>query len=192
MPQKIVGFNEILVKSIDLAITEILGERVLTTLYQHFAEHYDITREEIPYRLDSLYTALDQTFGFKAARTLEHRIAKHLFSEFGVPLPTKLDYPLETYLDKIKKIAVSPNGSAVKTVKRETRDRVIGVTRAYLNDRLTEMPVIAAVDSSLFRDQELEGILGEAGGHELIQDDAEKRKRMLALRQGLQARGFLA
>ena len=104
MSEKSAQFNEILVKSIDRAITELLGEKVLATLYQHFAEHYDITREEIPYRLDTLYTALDQTFGFKAARTLEHHIAKRLSNEISIPLPESSDYTLQTYLQKAKEL----------------------------------------------------------------------------------------
>ena len=103
MSEKSAQFNEILVKSIDRAITE-LGEKVLATLYQHFAEHYDITREEIPYRLETLYTALDQTFGFKAARTLEHHIAKRLSNEISIPLPESSDYTLQTYLQKAKEL----------------------------------------------------------------------------------------
>lgn len=104
MSEKAARFNEILVESIDLAITELLGEQVLASLYKHFAEHYDITRDEILYRLDSLYTALDQTFGFKAARTLEHHIAKRLSSQISVPLPETSDYTLEAYLQKAKEL----------------------------------------------------------------------------------------
>jgi len=102
MSEKAARFNEVLVKSIDLAITELLGEKVLASLYEHFAEHYNITRDEIPYRLDTLYTALDQTFGFKAARTLEHHIAKRLSNQISVPLPETPDYTLQTYLQKAK------------------------------------------------------------------------------------------
>jgi hypothetical protein len=95
-------FNEILLRSIDAAITETLSTQVLTALYNHLAERYDITRDEIPYRLDSLYVALGQIFGFKAAKTLERKIAKHLCAEFNIEFPDTPDCTLSMYVEKAK------------------------------------------------------------------------------------------
>ena len=104
MPQKTVRFNEVLVKSIDEALTELLGEKGRDHLYQHLAEHYDVTRDEIPYRLDSLHAAIEQTLGDKASRILDLEIAKYLSRQIKVPLPETRDYTLQTYLLKARKL----------------------------------------------------------------------------------------
>jgi len=103
MPQKASRFNEILVKSIDEALTELLGEKGRDSLYQHLAEHYDVTRDEIPYRFDSLYAAIEQILGDKASKILDREIAKFLSRQISVPLPDTRDYTLQTYLLKAMK-----------------------------------------------------------------------------------------
>ena len=102
--QKAARFNELLVKSIDEAVTELLGERGRDTLFQHLAERYDVSRDEIPYRLDSLHAAIEQTLGDKASIILDLEIAKFLSREISVPLPDTRDYTLQTYLLKVKKL----------------------------------------------------------------------------------------
>jgi uncharacterized protein YgbK (DUF1537 family) len=104
MHQKASRFNEILVKSIDEAVTELLGEKGRDTLYQHLAEHYDVTRDEIPYRFDTLYAAIEQTLGDKASKILDREIAKFLSRQISVPLPDTRDYTLQTYLLKARKL----------------------------------------------------------------------------------------
>jgi len=104
MRKKTARFNELLVKSIDEAVTELLGEKGRDTLFQHLAEQYDITRDEIPYRLDSLYASIEQTLGDKASRILDREIAKFLSREISVPLPDTRDYTLQTYLLKVRKL----------------------------------------------------------------------------------------
>jgi len=103
-PQKAVRFNEILVKSVDEAVTELLGEKGRSSLYQHLAEHYDVTRDEIPYRLDTLYAAIEQNLGGRASKILDCEIAKFLSRQISVPLPKTRDYVLQTYLLKARKL----------------------------------------------------------------------------------------
>jgi hypothetical protein len=104
MPQKEVRFNEMLVKSIDEALTELLGDKGRDSLYQHLAEHYDITREEMPYRLDSLHAAIEQILGEKASKVLDIEIVKYLARQTKVPLPDTRDISLQTYLLKARKL----------------------------------------------------------------------------------------
>jgi hypothetical protein len=105
MSQKAAQFNELLIKSIDEAVTELWGEKGRDSLYQHLTEHYDITRDEIPYRLDSLYAAIEQTLGDKAAKILDYEIAKYLSRQISVPLPKTRNYTLQTYLLQAKNSA---------------------------------------------------------------------------------------
>lgn len=71
-----------------------------------------------------------------------------------------------------------------------SRDRVLGMIKAYLQGKATERSVYVAVNSSPFRDEELEGILAEAEKHTPVHD---KRKHMLmmTLRAGLKDRLLL-
>jgi len=104
MPQKTVHFNELLIKSIDEAVTELLGEKGRQSLYRHLAEHYDVTRDEIPYRLDALHTAIVRTLGNKAADVLDIEIVKYLARQTKVPLPDTRDISLQKYLLRANKL----------------------------------------------------------------------------------------
>ena len=104
MPQKAVHFNELLVKSIDEAVTELLGEKGRQSLYRHLAEHYDVTRDEIPYRLDALHVAINRTLGNKAADVLDIEIVKYLARQIKVPLPDTRDISLQKYLLRASKL----------------------------------------------------------------------------------------
>ena len=104
MPQKTVPFNELLIKSIDEAVTELLGEKGRQSLYRHLAEHYDVTRDEIPYRLDALHTAIVRTLGNKAADVLDIEIVKYLARQIKVPLPDTRDISLQKYLLRANKL----------------------------------------------------------------------------------------
>jgi len=114
LSEKSARFNEILVKSIDASIIELLGENVLSALNQYLTDRLDVTREELPYRLASLYTVLEEIFGFKGARTLQHRIAEHLSNEISVPLPDAADYTLQMYVQK----AIETGPSKLQTANR--------------------------------------------------------------------------
>jgi hypothetical protein len=97
------NFNEVLCQSIDETITEIVGTNVLKSLYNHLNKHYSVTREELPYRLDTMYTVLDQVFGVRGARTIGRQIAKRLCAKFKIPFLDTPDCTLEMYIEKAKK-----------------------------------------------------------------------------------------
>jgi phage baseplate assembly protein W len=48
-------FNSVLLEAIDESIGELLGQRVLESLYSALEKHNDVTRDELPYRLDTAY-----------------------------------------------------------------------------------------------------------------------------------------
>jgi len=81
----------------------IVGEQVLAALYKHLKDHYDITSDEIPYRLDTFFGTLEETFGVKGAGTLSRAIAKHVYLRFNLEFVDKENYKLQNYLEDAKK-----------------------------------------------------------------------------------------
>ena len=77
-------FNDEVRLAVDEALHGVLGEKVLKALYDHLIQHYDITANEIPYRLDTLFTILESTFGVKGALTLSRVIAKRVYTKMGL------------------------------------------------------------------------------------------------------------
>jgi hypothetical protein len=96
-------FNDEVKLAIDGTVFSIVGQKVLGSLYNHLENRYGITPDEVPYRLDSLFETLEQTFGVKGARTLSRSIARRVYFRFNLPFVEREDYRLEDYLQQAKK-----------------------------------------------------------------------------------------
>ena len=108
-------FNDEVKLAIDDAISAILGQQVLKALYAHLKDHYDITRDEIPYRLDTLFDALENTFGVKGALTLGRVIAKRFYARMNLQFAELGNYKLQDYLEDAKiELALSPRTKPAK------------------------------------------------------------------------------
>ena len=108
-------FNDEVKLAIDDAISAILGQQALKALYAHLKEHYDITRDEIPYRLDTLFDALENTFGVKGALTLGRVIAKRFYARMNLQFVELGNYKLQDYLEEAKvDLALSPRTNSTK------------------------------------------------------------------------------
>jgi hypothetical protein len=90
MAEKLKRLNEVIIQSVDKAISEVLSPDVLASFYKHLTERYGIISDEIPYRLETIYSVLNQVFGIRGARTIERRITAHLCKELDM---TFLDTP---------------------------------------------------------------------------------------------------
>jgi hypothetical protein len=96
-------FNSEVKRAIDGAIFGIVGQDVLRSLYTHLKEQYDITPNEIPNRLDSVFETLEQTFGGKGARTLSRAIARRLYIRLNLQFVETENYRLQDYMEQAKK-----------------------------------------------------------------------------------------
>jgi hypothetical protein len=96
-------FNELLVDSVSEAITEVLGARVTPAFWYHYQAFLGITREEMPYRLETLFTTLKGEFGI-GGETLGRIIVKKLYAKVDVPLELKPDHTLTEYVEELKQI----------------------------------------------------------------------------------------
>lgn len=101
-------FNEILCQLIDETLAEPLGSKVLEPVYNHLSEHFSVNRDELPYRLETMYAILDELFGVKGARMIERQIAKRLCAKFNIPFLDIPNWTLEMYVEKAKEAGRRP------------------------------------------------------------------------------------
>ena len=96
-------FNDLLVDSVDEAISEVLGNKVTRAFWYHYQAFLGITRDEMPYRLDTLFASLKGTFGV-GGETLGRLIVKKLYAKANVPVELKLNHTLADYVEELKQI----------------------------------------------------------------------------------------
>ena len=71
-----------LISSVDEAIKDLLGVSVVNAFYAHLAAN-GITRTDIPSKLDSFCSILEETFGV-AGRTIQRGIAMRFYQKLGL------------------------------------------------------------------------------------------------------------
>jgi hypothetical protein len=86
--------RDLLLESIDETLTDLLSARVVDALYLHLQTTHSITRDEVPYRLETLSSTLDNVFG-RSHKIICRAIAKKLYAKLGL---TFLDNPVERTL----------------------------------------------------------------------------------------------
>jgi hypothetical protein len=96
-------FNDEVKLVIDDTISTVVGPQVLEAVYDHLKEHYDVTENEIPYRLDTLFNTLEWVFGFKGALTISRVIARRIYVRMGLRFIELPNYRVQDYLEQAKK-----------------------------------------------------------------------------------------
>lgn len=95
-------FNDILLGSIDEAITGLLSRKVVEALYIYLQNACSIRKEEVPYRLEALSAVIDETFGLAGSRTVTKAIARKLYSKLALPFQDNTPRTLREYVDEAK------------------------------------------------------------------------------------------
>jgi len=95
-------FNDALVESIDETITDLLSRGVVDALYAHLKTFHSISRDELPYRLDTLLTALEKIFGVRGAQTITKAIARKFYLKLGLEFTDSPSRTLLEYVDEAK------------------------------------------------------------------------------------------
>ena len=95
-------FNELLSESIEEAVKEVLSSQVLEALYNNLEQQHAITRDELPYRLPTLYHVLEQTFGLRGAKSIGKVAAKKFYARMNLEFIDKQEYTLYEYLEEAK------------------------------------------------------------------------------------------
>ncbi|MGA2462241.1 MAG: hypothetical protein ABSF82_12550 [Candidatus Bathyarchaeia archaeon] len=94
-------FNDVLVESIDETMTDLLSRAVVDALYAHLQTIYSISRDEVPYRLDTLFTALEKIFG-TSAQTITKAVAREFYLKLGLEFTGNPSRTLLEYVDEAK------------------------------------------------------------------------------------------
>ncbi len=101
-PQLGIEFNDVLVESIDESITVLLSRQVMDALYLHLHATYSVSRDELPYKLDTLCKILQKTFG-TSAQTIGQLIARRFYQKLQLEFTNHPNHTLLEYVDEAKK-----------------------------------------------------------------------------------------
>jgi len=94
-------FNDLLIDSVDETITEVLGSRVTSAFWYHYQAYLGVSRDEMPYRLPTLFESLKGVFGV-GGETLGRIVVKKLYAKANVPLNYSSDRSLLEYVEELK------------------------------------------------------------------------------------------
>ncbi|MGD2066721.1 MAG: hypothetical protein PVI43_06100 [Candidatus Bathyarchaeota archaeon] len=78
-------FEKVLLEAVDEGLS-CLGESGKQTIYFHLETEYNITKQDIPYKIEDFTEALEAIFGL-GAKLLEIKIMKNLFTKMGYLQP---------------------------------------------------------------------------------------------------------
>ena len=80
----------------------MLGKTVLIALYGALERRYNVTRDELPYRTDTLFQVLETTFGVHGAKTVGTRIAEKFYRKLDLTFNRHDSYTLVDYVEDAK------------------------------------------------------------------------------------------
>ena len=97
------GFEKALLEAVDEGLAW-LGDAAKQTIYYHLENGFNISRRDIPHKIEGFADAIEKIFG-AAAALLEIQIMKKLFEKVGVSLkflPEQEDLVFTEYVETIK------------------------------------------------------------------------------------------
>jgi len=102
MTQSLRDFNQTLSLAISETLVEVLGRNHVRSVYSILLEQYSITLDELPYRLETLYEVLENTFGIFGAKTLGSVIAEKFFEKEMLVFENHDGFSLTDYVEIAK------------------------------------------------------------------------------------------
>ena len=78
------AFNDFLLETIDETITILLSREVADALYAYLQTTLSISRDHIPFQLDTLSSVLESTFGLQGSPTISKAIARRFYSKLAL------------------------------------------------------------------------------------------------------------
>ena len=91
-------FNRLLSAAIEDTIQEFLGNSIQEALESELKTKYDISSEELPYRMETVYEILETRFNVVGAETLGPTIAANLYGKLGLAFQNHEGYSLPEYI----------------------------------------------------------------------------------------------
>jgi len=100
-PKQREEFNVLLVECIHETLVTLLSLQVAEALYTRLETSYSVSKDEIPYRLDTLLSTLENTFG-ASAKIVEKAIAKKFYLRLGLDFTNNPQSTLVDYVEQAK------------------------------------------------------------------------------------------
>jgi hypothetical protein len=96
------NLNVLLAESIDETITALLSREVVDALYVYLQKTHFISKDEVPYKLETLCAILERTFGFSSSRTITKAIARKLYAKLALDFSDNSGRTLLEYVEEAK------------------------------------------------------------------------------------------
>ncbi|MGA2791119.1 MAG: hypothetical protein ABSF00_10170 [Candidatus Bathyarchaeia archaeon] len=101
--RKPLSFNEILSHCVKDGLTEALGSVIAGALLDQLYENYDLSLEDLPDRVDTFFSILEDAFGLKVSRILSSVIARRLCANLSLEFVESPTNGLPQYVEEIRK-----------------------------------------------------------------------------------------
>lgn len=98
------NFNKEVQSELDGAILRLLGREVLGALYKHLRDQYDVTADEVPYRLETVFHVLYDVLDEPGVQTIQMVTAKRLYDKFGLTFAYVDYFRLQDYVKQAKEV----------------------------------------------------------------------------------------
>lgn len=103
------NFEKFLLEAVDESLSW-LGESAKQTIYFHLETEYNISKQDIPYRIEDFTEAIEDIFGL-GAKLLEIKIMKNLFTKMGYLQPhfhTQQSLEFIKYIESARNHGIRP------------------------------------------------------------------------------------
>jgi hypothetical protein len=102
LEESLAHLNDLLSESIDEIIEELLSREVVEALYVYLQKVHSVSKDDVPYKLETLCTTLEKTFGFTGSRTISKAIARRFYSKLTLPFHDNPGRTLLEYVEEAK------------------------------------------------------------------------------------------
>jgi hypothetical protein len=96
------NFDSLLINAIDETMSDLFGPVVVQSLHEHLLKFYEVRMEQIPFRLDTLTSTLERTFG-ASSKIICKAIAKKFYAKLGL---TFYDNPGRTLVENVERARI--------------------------------------------------------------------------------------
>jgi hypothetical protein len=101
------NFNEEVNAVLDATISRLLGPEVREALVKILKDRYDVSPDEVPYRLETVFQVLHDELGEPGVQTVQMVTAKRLFEKFGLAYTYLDNFTLQDHVKQAKEVLAS-------------------------------------------------------------------------------------
>jgi hypothetical protein len=91
-----------LIESIYETIAQLISPMVAEKIFEHLEKFYSVKKDEVPFRLDMLLSALEKNFGSRSSQVVGKAIAMRFYSQLGLEFSDDPQRTLIQYVENAK------------------------------------------------------------------------------------------